>query len=207
MTTPAGTPAGLGERQASGVVTRERYETGLTFTDFLASARANADLWRVVYARAHVSDAEVARVIATGRQWHLLVLVEDWCGDGVNTVPVMARLAEHNPNLDLRILARDANLDLMDTHLTAGARSIPIVLILDAAYVEQGYWGPRPRALQTWVTTEGRALDKESRYREVRRWYARDHGESTVREIVGGYCRSGAGRESALESRSTESRK
>ena len=185
MTTPAGTPAGLGERLASGVVTRERYENGLTFTDFLASARANADLWRAVYARAQASDAEVARVIATGRQWHLLVLVEDWCGDGVNTVPVMARLTEHTPNLDLRILPRDANLDLMDTHLTAGARSIPIVLILDAAYMEQGYWGPRPRALQTWVVTEGRVLDKESRYREVRRWYARDHGESTVREIVG----------------------
>ncbi len=184
MTTPAGTPAGLGERLAVGVVTRERYETGLTFTDFLASARANADLWRAVYARAQVSDAEVARVIAAGRQWHLLVLVEDWCGDGVNTVPVMARLTERAPNVDLRILPRDANLDLMDTHLTAGARSIPIVLILDAAYQEQGFWGPRPRELQTWVMTEGRPLDKESRYREVRRWYARDHGASTVREIV-----------------------
>ncbi len=184
MTTPAGTPAGLSERLPVGVVTRERYETGLTFTDFLASARANVDLWRAVYTRAQVSDADVARVIATGRQWHLLVLVEDWCGDGVNTVPVMARLTERAPNVDLRILARDANLDLMDTHLTAGARSIPIVLILNAAYQEQGYWGPRPRELQTWVMTEGWPLDKESRYRDVRRWYARDHGASTVREIV-----------------------
>jgi hypothetical protein len=166
-------------------MTRERYESGLPFSDFLASARANVELWRAMYARAQVSDAQVARVVATGRQWHLLVLVEDWCGDGVNTVPVMARLAEHSPNLDLRIHPRDANLDLMDAHLTAGARSIPMVLILDEAYREVGSWGPRPRELQAWVMTEGRVLDKESRYREVRRWYARDHGASTVAEIVG----------------------
>ena len=178
-------PAGLSERFTDGVITRERYESGLTFTDFLASARANIDLWRLKYAHSQVSDEEVARVIATGRQWHLLVLVEDWCGDGVVTVPVMARLAERVPTLDLRILPRDANLDLMDAHLTAGARSIPVVLILDNEYKERGWWGPRPRELQKWVTTEGQSLEKGDRYREVRRWYAQDHGESTVREIVG----------------------
>jgi hypothetical protein len=177
-------PAGISERLAAGILTRERYESGLTFTDFLASARANVDLWRAVYARAQVSDAEVARATATGRAWHLLVLVEDWCGDGVNTVPVLVRLTERAPNVDLRILPRDANLDLMDMHLTGGARSIPIVLVLDAAYQERGYWGPRPHELQTWVKTAGQLLDKADRYREVRRFYARDHGASTVREIV-----------------------
>ena len=96
----------------------------------------------------------------------------------------MARLAEGAANLDLRILVRDANLDLMDAHLTAGARSIPIAMVLDADYQERGYWGPRPSALQAWVATEGRLLDKTERYREVRRWYARDHGVSTIAEIV-----------------------
>ena len=48
---------------------------------------------------------------------------------GVVTVaqnlPVVAKLAEHNPNIDLRIILRDENLDLMDEHLTDGGRSIP----------------------------------------------------------------------------------
>lgn len=185
MTTPAGAPAGQGKRaSATTGLSRERFESGLTFAEFLESARANVDLWRAVYARAQVSDEAIARVVATGRQWHSLVLAEDWCGDAVNTVPVMARLAEGAANLDLRILVRDANLDLMDAHLTAGARSIPIAMVLDADYQERGYWGPRPSALQAWVATEGRLLDKTERYREVRRWYARDHGVSTIAEIV-----------------------
>jgi len=52
------------------------------------------------------------------------VLVEDWCGDAVNTLPVIGRLAEHASNIELRVVGRDANLDLMDAHLTNGSRSI-----------------------------------------------------------------------------------
>lgn len=184
MTTPAGAAAAPPALPSAAELNRERFATGLSFAEFLAAARANVELWRAVYARARVSDEAAARLMATQRQWHLLVLAEDWCGDAVNSVPVMARLAEKVHNLDLRILARDANLDLMDAHLTGGARSIPIAIVLDADYREQGAWGPRPAALQAWVVTEGRLLDKTARYREVRRWYAQDHGVSTVEEIV-----------------------
>jgi hypothetical protein len=34
------------------------------------------------------------------------------------------------------------------------------------------------------VLGPGRALDKEARYREVRSWYARDGGRTTLEEIV-----------------------
>ena len=33
-------------------------------------------------------------------------------------------------------------------------------------------------------TGEGQLLDKDSRYREQRRWYARDRGETTLRELT-----------------------
>jgi hypothetical protein len=165
---------------------QERFSAGQTFPEFLAHAVANADLWRGVYARAHVQDEAVARATTLGGPWHLLVLVEDWCGDAVNTLPVIARLAERVPGFDLRTLARDKNLDLMDAHLTNGAsRSIPVVMILDATYRERAWWGPRPAALQAFVMGEGRGMTKEDRYREVRRWYARDHGATTVDEILG----------------------
>ncbi len=38
--------------------------------------------------------------------------------------------------------------------------------------------------LQAWVCSEGAPMPKEERYKEVRRWYARDRGESTLREII-----------------------
>ena len=112
------------------------------------------------------------------------MLSEDWCGDAVTTIPLLARLVEQVPSLDLRILARDLNLDVMAEHLTNGTRSIPVVMVLDEDFVERGRWGPRPTALQAWVLSEGRELPKDDRYRSTRQWYARDRGETTLEEVV-----------------------
>jgi len=115
----------------------------------------------------------------------LLVLNEDWCGDSVNIVPIVAKLCESVSNMDMRILARDENLDIMDAHLTGTSRSIPVVILLNKKYEECGWWGPRPSPLQKWVIEKGMALPKDERYREVRTFYARDHGLTTMNEIVG----------------------
>ncbi len=163
---------------------QQRFLAAPTFTEFLETAEANRDLWHAVSARAVVPGEVLARVAALPGRWHLLVLNEDWCGDAVNSVPYVARLAELAPNLELRVLARDANLDLMDTHLTNGSRSIPVVIVLDEDFVEQAWWGPRPKELQSWVLGPGMALEKELRYREVRRWYARDRGRTVLDEIA-----------------------
>jgi hypothetical protein len=164
---------------------RERYLGAPEFEDMLASAEKNADLWAAVWRRAAVPEEYLRRVAAVGGAWHLLVLSEDWCGDAVNTVPVVAKLAALAPTLDLRVLARDENLDLMDAHLTGSSRSIPVVILLDGEFRERGWWGPRPAALQEWVLgPAGQALEKEARYREMRVWYARDAGRSTLEAVV-----------------------
>ena len=78
----------------------------------LANVTKNADLWAAVWRRAVVEEDYLQRVDAVPGDWHLLVLSEDWCGDAVNTVPVVAKLAALSPTLELRVLARDENLDL-----------------------------------------------------------------------------------------------
>ena len=157
---------------------------GVSFEAFLPTAEKNAELWAGVWRRAEVSPEHAARAAAVGR-WRLLVLSADWCGDAVNVVPVLARLAEAAPNLDLRLLERDAHLALMDEHLTGGtARSIPAALLLDEHGVERAWWGPRPGPLQGWVKTEGQALEKGERYRHVRQFYARDRGRTTLEEVL-----------------------
>lgn len=148
--------------------------------------REHAELWRGVWERARSPEAELGRLSAIGGRWRLLVLSEDWCGDASNTVPVIARLAEDAPELELRILKRDENPDLMELYLTNGSRSIPLAVILDEDGAPVGRWGPRPAELQAVVIREKRAGLRPTAdiYRDTRRWYARDRGETTVREIV-----------------------
>jgi hypothetical protein len=88
------------------------------------------------------------------------------------------------PSLELRLIARDQNLELMDQYLTNGSRSIPIVIALNDNFEEIGHWGPRPTQLQAWVMDNRVTTPKAELYPQVRKWYARDRGEATLREVL-----------------------
>ena len=164
---------------------KNRFQAAATLDEFIADARVNQSLWTRIYRRARASAEMIAAVHRLPSKRHLLVLSEDWCGDSVNTIPFLARLAEEAPDkLELRVIRRDANDDLMAAHLTNGTRSIPVVIVLDGCYRELGWWGPRPRELQKWLAEEGRLLDHGERYKQTRTWYVRDRGRSTIAEVL-----------------------
>ena len=164
---------------------KEKWVSAMALEEFIEQAEENQELWRSVHARARVPAEVAARLGGLPAKRHLLVLLEDWCGDAVNTVPAVARLAEDLPGLELRVLRRDEHPELMDAHLSGTSRAIPVIIALDEHFRELGWWGTRPRELQAWFTSpEAQAMEKTDRYREMRRWYARDGGRSTLEEIA-----------------------
>jgi hypothetical protein len=167
-----------------GFVNRARFESASTFPEYLDRVEKNRELWHAVYDRVRVPDEVVHEAKGIPGGWHLLALSEDWCGDAVNTLPVIARLAE-DAGWDMRVVGRDENPDLMDAHLTNGrSRSIPIVIVYDEEFNEIGWWGPRPGEIQSWVMTEGLSMPSPERYKFVRRWYAKDRGRTTLAELL-----------------------
>lgn len=165
-------------------LTDTHWSAAISLDAFIAQAEQHRDLWQTTRRLAHLSDAHRDAAGALGASCRLLVLLEDWCGDAIHTVPVVLRLVEANPQLELRVLRRDEHDDLMDTHLTGTARAIPVVIAFDAAGHERGWWGPRPSALQKWVQLEGLSLEKPDRYKAIRTWYARDRGATTASEVL-----------------------
>ena len=162
---------------------RTLWDEALPFGEFLRPTMKHFGLWEGVYSRARAPEWARQEGLALGTL-HLLVIAEDWCGDAANTVPVLAAWADALPNVELRVLPRDRYPTVMDAYLTDGTRSIPIAIGLDASFHELGHWGPRPAELQTWVLAHRTSLPKDQRYAETRRWYARDHGETTLRELL-----------------------
>ena len=84
----------------------------------------------------------------------------------------------------LRILERNQYPDFMNRYLTNGTRSIPMVIALDLEFRELGHWGPRPAVLQEWMLAHKKTMPTPQRYTYARGWYARDKGESTLRELL-----------------------
>ncbi len=165
----------------------EYWDQGSTWLDYLETeVEKHPELWAGVYRKSRSPEWAADRFAALGMPLKLLVITEDWCGDASNTVPVFARLAETVPSIDLRVVKRDESLDLMDLYLTNDARSIPIVIVLDEDFQPLAHWGPRPAELQEFVIGEKRAGLRPSSeiYKDTRRWYARDRGETSVRELL-----------------------
>ncbi len=161
---------------------RAVWSHALTFEQFLLQSKEeHRALWEGIYR--HLPVPVVPAGVA-GRTLRLLAIAEDWCVDTSSTIPALVRLAEAAPGIEVRIITRDGHPDVMDRYLTNGSRSIPIVVVLDGEFRELGHWGPRPRELQAWVMANKDAMPKEERIREQRKWYARDRGVTTVREVL-----------------------
>lgn len=163
---------------------RALWDRALTYEEFVRQSREHCALWTGVYRLARIPAWALERAREPGRRFRLLVLAEDWCGDASNTVPYVARLAEQARCLELRLLRRDEHPAVMDRYLTGTSRAIPIVIVLAEDWREIGHWGSRPRELEAWVREARRTTPKEQLYPQIRRWYARDKGETTLREIL-----------------------
>jgi Thioredoxin len=114
------------------VVTKERFEQGLTLEQYVDQMSINRE--RFVEALDEtVIGLEEARVLERlGAARRVLVITEDWCGTCLAEVPFVAKLIEGRPGIEMRLFPRDANLDLMDQYLKKGLyRSIPVFAFFD----------------------------------------------------------------------------
>ncbi len=115
-----------------------------------------------------------------------MVLTETWCGDSAQNLPYIAKIAELNNNIELRILLRDDNLDIMDQYLTNGtSRSIPKLVAFDKDGNELFQWGPRPKAAQDLVIQwKAEGLSKDEFIEKLHLWYGRNRGKELEEEFL-----------------------
>lgn len=124
--------------------------------------------------------------ISSHQVW--LVITEAWCGDGAQTIPFMAKLAALNPKIELRIVMRDENPELMDAYLTEGARSIPILIALSGDLSKELFvWGPRPEFLQNRLKAyklDPQNITSKEFSDGTHLWYARDKNKAIAEELT-----------------------
>lgn len=116
-----------------------------------------------------------------------IVLTESWCGDGAQCVPIIAKIAEASPNIDLKIILRDKNPEIMDMYLTNNSRSVPKLICFDAGTDEElGTWGPRPSKIKQMVAEyklQNPEVSHDEFVKNVHLWYAKDKGESLQNDL------------------------
>jgi hypothetical protein len=155
-------------------------------TELIDYSKLNFSRMKRILKTTPVSKAVSETVDCLSDKLTWIVLTESWCGDAAQNIPVFTKIAEANPNINLRILLRDENPELMDQYLTNGGKSIPKLICVDENLKELGTWGPRPKLLQDWLY-ENKANPKMSMAelkKEFQIWYTKDKGQTLQKEMV-----------------------
>lgn len=133
-----------------------------------------------------ISEEISDRIAADPRVLVFLVLTESWCGDAAQSVPMWAKAAALNSNWSVLLVSRDTHPALMDAYLTAGARSIPKVLVIEPATHRVLFdWGPRPSTLTQMVLDfkAAHGLLTADFKKDLQQWYNKDKGQTTLTDM------------------------
>lgn len=140
---------------ASATITGERFAHGMTIGQYQAQMTQNQEAFAANITRAALRPEDLAYFRALPEPTNTLVITEDWCGDALANVPVIARVAAETGKLNLRVFLRDQNPDLADQYLKEGKyRSVPVFVFFDQRMRELGHFIERPAR----VTAETAAL-------------------------------------------------
>ncbi len=125
----------------------------------------------------------VVKSIVHRQKW--LVISEPWCGDAAHILPFLHKMAELNKKVDLEIELRDSRPFRIEKYLTNGSKSIPILIVRNAAFEDQFVWGPRPtgaKELRLELIAKGTPADELKA--QMQQWYNEDKGVQIQEEIV-----------------------
>ncbi|HEY3081546.1 MAG TPA: thioredoxin family protein [Chloroflexota bacterium] len=130
-------------------VSRDEFAKGMTYAEYKAQMTRNKDRFEENEGLIEVGPEDLAALRRLPKPLNVLALAEDWCGDVIANLPVLGKLAEASSGkLDVRILLRDQNLDVMDRYLNRGEfRSIPTFVFLDQDFGEVGVFKERPESV------------------------------------------------------------
>jgi len=134
-----------------------------------------------------ITDENSLKLKSLKGEYIWLVISEGWCGDAAQILPILYKMAEESGKIDLKIVLRDENEDLMNLFLTKKAKAIPIVIVIDKETGEVlGSWGPRPKGAADFIKNykkEFGAIDETAKT-ELQLWYLHNKGLSTQEELI-----------------------
>jgi len=133
-----------------------------------------------------LSEDTILRLQKLDKKQLWLVLTEGWCGDAAQNLPVIEKMAKQSSHIELRLILRDENPEVMNLFLTNGAQAIPKLISFDEELNVLFTWGARP-SIATQMVTDYKAkhgkLDPEFK-KNLQVWYNKDKGQNVQSDVV-----------------------
>ncbi|MFX0139616.1 MAG: thioredoxin family protein [Candidatus Hodarchaeota archaeon] len=164
---------------------------GITFQDWLDNIKidTNKELVQKHYSQTfYLKDLIQKELADINYEIYILAIIAEWCGDCHRNVPVLAHIAETIPKINLKLLIKEQNLDLLTT--TNGGEKIPYVLF----YGKDGYhittWVERPTIAYKKLAELYRRVGFDDKpkisegWREIFSEHQNEFYQATTKEII-----------------------
>jgi len=182
------------------------WHSGLTMPAFIESMGQHKQAMRERYERICLLPEQCQEFSRLETRFFIAVMTEEWCPDCLMNLPILARIADAAPNVELRIFIRKDWPQLRAYYSDHGIHSIPVATLLDEGLSVLSHWVERPQAahqrLKVWKAAhpeieevrmrfdlsaeQKRAMLKEINDRllvEMESWYANGLQSETIREV------------------------
>ena len=193
--------------QASIPINETLFATGFEWQDYVAQMTVNRQQIEAHFAELALSidDKHDLReaVSRYGGEICVVAMTEDWCGDSLFNLPLIARIASEVPGMKLRVFVRSTNPDLEQAYAADGTTNIPAVSFFDSEWREIGRWVERPalahQQIRAWNEAhpematlrqsdlpqekEALAILRDAMRAEMSEWYRDGLWQATMSEI------------------------
>ena len=132
----------------TSVVTPQKFSEGFSYPDYIDQIKVNKDRFKGYYNDYPLKPEDAAffkeLVGRPNGPAKMMVLGEDWCGDVIRGLPVLARIAEAG-GMKMSIFPRDQHMDMMNEFLKNGEwASIPCAVFYTKDHKYICHWIERP---------------------------------------------------------------
>jgi hypothetical protein len=136
------------------VMPKERFQAATTFDEYVDRMKVNKEPMQTFTDEVQISPEDVQWWRNQGKL-NVYVLTYDGCGDALYNIPVMAKIAKQCPNVDLRVVQQDENLDVMDQYKNQSLyRSVPTFIVMDEKMEEIGNLKERAESISQVIEAE-----------------------------------------------------
>ncbi len=183
------------------------WSTGLTLEGFVDSMGKHQAEMRRRLREVALSPDEQGLLNGVVGPLYTLALTEDWSGDSLMSLPILERIVEFAPAMELRIFRRSRARELNAAYEERGITHLPVFTFFDESFNEITSWSERSEAaygrIAQWreehrprlaAIYHDRRLNEEARkekllemtgvyLHEMEGWYREELQTATVQEL------------------------
>jgi quinol monooxygenase YgiN len=145
---------------------------GQTLQEYTRDLSTHQPDFPLLLAESVLPSTAAQRMRDSGARFAALI-TEAWCPDSLHTIPVLVRVQEAVPELEVRVWRRSEHpelvLSIAGEPVGGKTPSVPHVALYDADFGELGHFRERPASVTSWLDEESRHFRARLRLQERRR--------------------------------------